>query len=247
MTRLPGIPHLLTIALFLSASPVCLSDDARFLEPLRPMIRQTVGEMDQIPPDRREVLTQSAERIAESLRTDGTINLKFICTHNSRRSHLSQVWAEAAAAYFEISGITTSSGGTAVTACNPRTIRSLRRSGFSVVQTSPGDNPVYLLQYGEDAPVLRLYSKLHDAPEQPDRNFIAMLCCADADESCPEIPGALARVPLHYADPKSADGTPHEAAAYDQCSHLIAAEMFYLMSRVAALRKGTNPLPTASE
>jgi len=247
MTRLPGIPHLLTIAVFLSASLESFADDARFLEPLRPLIRQKVSTASLVPTDRREVLNRAADRIAENLRTDGTIHLKFICTHNSRRSHLSQVWAEVAAAYFEISGITTSSGGTAVTACNPRTIRSLRRSGFSVVQAAPGENPMYLLQFGDDSPVLRLYSKLHDAPEQPDRNFIAMLCCADADESCPEIPGALARVPLHYADPKSADGTPNEAAAYDQCSHLIAAEMFYLMSRVAALRKGTNPLPTASE
>jgi arsenate reductase len=33
------------------------------------------------------------------------IKLNLICTHNSRRSHLAQVWAQTAAAYFNLKNV----------------------------------------------------------------------------------------------------------------------------------------------
>lgn len=245
----PNSPGWIAVLIWmsLSAAVPTIAGEEQFLEPLRPTLRELHSTIGLVPAERQQVLEACAQRIADALEATGTVSLKFICTHNSRRSHLSQVWGEVAAVYYEVPGILTSSGGTAVTACNPRTVQSLRRSGFSVVQLDWRENPVYALQYGELLPVARLQSKLHDGPGQPSQGFIAMLCCSDADESCPIIEGSIARVPLHYTDPKTADGTSHEAASYDQCSRVIGTEMFFLMSRVAAMTQ-ERPVPqTESE
>src|SRR5690625_4440314 len=60
------------------------------------------------------------------------IRLHFICTHNSRRSHLSQVWAQALAYHFNINNIVCYSGGTETTAVYPMVIETLEESGFQV-------------------------------------------------------------------------------------------------------------------
>lgn len=210
------------------------ADRPQFIEPLQPTLERVAMLADALPQQRREILNDAAQHIAAGIRAGSPPQLIFICTHNSRRSQLGQVWGEIAAAYYDIPGVATFSGGTAATACNPRTIAALRRAGFSVVQSSLGENPRYLVQYAEGRPAISLSSKRFDGEGNPQHGFVAMMCCSDADEDCPIIPGATARVPLHYDDPKSADGTPEEAARYDERSSQIAAEMFYLMSATAA-------------
>jgi arsenate reductase len=71
------------------------------------------------------------------------IRLNFICTHNSRRSQFSQIWAQTAADYFEIPAFCYS-GGVEVTACNERTIHSLERSGF-IISKHGHSNPIYFI------------------------------------------------------------------------------------------------------
>ena len=46
------------------------------------------------------------------------IQLMFVCTHNSRRSHISQQRAQASAAYLNVDNVQTFSGGTEATAFN---------------------------------------------------------------------------------------------------------------------------------
>jgi hypothetical protein len=58
------------------------------------------------------------------------------------------------------------------------------------------------------------------------------MTCSEADKNCPVVRGAAVRVALPYEDPKVADGTPAEAARYDERSRQIATEMFYLFSEV---------------
>ena len=160
------------------------------------------------------------------------VQLIFICTHNSRRSQFAQVWAQIASAYFNIP-VHCYSGGTEVTACNERTISSLKRSGLKVtISDQDKENPVYQVFYSDKANPIQLFSKIYDNPVNPNKNFAAIMTCSDADANCPFIPGAEIRTPLNYEDPKDFDGTSEETVKYDERSKQIAAEMFYIMSKV---------------
>lgn len=203
------------------------------LETLQPYVADIVESRDEIPEVRRALLDEMAAFISERVQAGEPVPITFICTANSRRSHLGQVWAQTAAAYYGIPGVTAYSGGTESTACNIRTVRALRRAGFSVVQATNEDNPHYLIQYADGTPPIEAYSKVYDADENPSEGYLAAMCCADADENCPVVHGSLARIRLCYDDPKVADGTPEENARYDERCRQIAIEMFYVMSQVA--------------
>ncbi|GAB5404173.1 MAG: protein-tyrosine-phosphatase [Aureliella sp.] len=183
---------------------------------------------------RVELLSGAANEIAKAVKEVGNVGLNFICTHNSRRSHLSQLWAAVACRAYGIGTINSISGGTEATACNERIVRSLRRAGLSIVAADPtNSNPRYFAQFEESTPPLELFSKRFDDADNPSDNFFAMMCCSDADDKCPVITGAIQRVALHYQDPKSADGTPAEAATYDTRRDQIAGEMFFLIRQVS--------------
>jgi len=56
-----------------------------------------------ISDERKALLITIAEKTNDVLlHTNLDIHLNFICTHNSRRSQLTQVWAYYAATYFEL-------------------------------------------------------------------------------------------------------------------------------------------------
>lgn len=226
------------ISLFVIASFMNAAQAKEFqpLETLAPTFATVLRGVDDLPAERRTVLDDATAAIQKSLGAGGEVALTFICTHNSRRSHLAQLWAQVAAEYFAVPGIKTYSGGIEVTACNIRTVRSLRRSGFQVVASSQSENPRYLVQFAEAMAPMAFYSKIYDKGDNPSDNFIAMMCCSDVDEKCPVVSGATARIPLHYIDPKVADDTAEEAATYDARSLQIASEMFYVFKQVAAIR-----------
>ena len=158
------------------------------------------------------------------------VKLVFICTHNSRRSQLAQVWAKTAAQYYNVN-VECFSGGTEATAFNKRAIAALERAGFHI--TSKGEsNPVYQVSYSDDALPITAYSKMYDDQANPTSGFAAVMTCSDADANCPFIPGAEIRIPLNYNDPKEFDNTTEETAKYDERSKQIASEMFYIMSKV---------------
>jgi protein-tyrosine-phosphatase len=230
MARVPVVILMTTIASNNQAGEPSLS---QLIEPLRSYVAEATAPFDSIPDERRSVLRQAATFIAQRREKGEPAALTFICTHNSRRSHLSQVWAQTAACCYGLSNVRTFSGGTAATACDVRTVRALRRAGFSVVASTEGDNPVYLVQYSEGAAPLKSYSKLYRAKENPQKDYAAMMCCSDVDERCPIVFGAAARISLHYQDPKVADNTPEESAKYDERCRQIAVEMSYVMSLAA--------------
>ena len=157
--------------------------------------------------------------------------LNFICTHNSRRSHLGQIWLQMAAAYYEIDLVLAYSGGTEETAFNPRAVAALQRAGFAV-EAGTGENPRYKISSSLENLHLVSFSKKYDHLENPKKEFCAVMTCAEADEACPVIFGADLRMKLLYEDPKSADGTDHERTAYDARCFQIATEMFYVMKQV---------------
>jgi protein-tyrosine-phosphatase len=206
--------------------------ESDLIQPLVPSVKQAVGDFGRIDSTRKSELQRAAAFIRQRIEQGKPAEVTFVCVANSRRSHLAQIWAQTAAAYYGLANVTTYSGGTQVLACNIRTIRALRRAGFSIVQSTSGTNPVYLAQYSETRPAVKMYSKVYSAEENPQKDFAALFCCDQAAESCPVVTGAALRVPIPYVDPKAADNSPAEEATYDERSRQIAREMFYLMSTV---------------
>lgn len=183
-----------------------------------------------IPLERKALLEKIAGSIQTSLAAGGPVNLNFICTENSRRSHLSHFMAAAAAHHFGVP-VQTFSGGTKVSACNPRTIAALQRAGFHVT-AADGNNPRYGVQWSAGVAPLLAFSKLYDAPENPQDGFIAIMVCSHADENCPFIPTAKQRFAVTFNDPKVADGTPEEAATYDARLLEIGSQFYYLFKTI---------------
>jgi arsenate reductase len=206
----------------------------RLIEPLRPYVEEVIGQLDGIPVERKQILDQIGRDIAGRLQSEtGSAWLIYICTHNSRRSHMAQLWAQTAACYYELDQVNTFSGGTKATACNIRTVSALRRAGFSIVTAEDGDNPVFLIQFSDERPPMKAYSKIYNQGDNPKDDFIALMCCSEADMSCPIVDGASSRYAIHYVDPKERDDTDEEVLAYDSRCREIAREMFYLMSQVS--------------
>jgi protein-tyrosine-phosphatase len=186
-----------------------------------------------IPEERRETLERIASFVHERRAAGQPARLMFICTHNSRRSHMSQIWAATAAAWYGIDGVETYSGGTEATAFNPRAVAAMRRAGFDIDEvTSDVANPHYAIRFALDRPTLDVFSKTFDAVSNPSSDFAAIMNCSEADDACPIVAGAALRISLPYDDPKLADGSPEEADRYDERARQIAREMFYLFSRV---------------
>jgi len=183
-----------------------------------------------IPSTRKVWLTEIIEYIKSKIENNQEINLNFICTHNSRRSQLSQVWAKVASVYYGIE-MNSYSGGVEVTAFNERAIDSLVRSGFSILFEN-SINPKYEISYSENENPIIAFSKLFDDDFNKADYFAAIMTCSDADENCPHIPNAEKRIPLRYEDPKSYDDTPFELEKYDERSLQIASEMFYVFSQI---------------
>jgi len=188
--------------------------------------------LTEVSADRQAVLQPLVICIQTKIASQSPINLTFICTHNSRRSHLGQVWAQVAAAYFGIKNVHSFSGGTEATACNPRTIAAFQRAGLEVVKTTDSENPVYKISFDDSVVSIVAFSKVYDQAPNPSRGFAAIMTCDHAEANCPFIPGAEKRLPIMYIDPKVSDDTPAEAATYDARCRQIATEMKWVFGQV---------------
>lgn len=58
------------------------------------------------------------------------------------------------------------------------------------------------------------------------------MTCSEAEEACPVVIGAAARISLSYEDPKLYDNTAQEAAAYRQRCRQIAAELNFVFDQL---------------
>lgn len=183
-----------------------------------------------IPEERKAILQVLIEYIQQKVDQDKEINLNFICTHNSRRSQFSQIWGKVAAAYYDID-INSYSGGVEVTAFNERAVASIKRFGLRVTKEGNG-NPKYFVFFSDGEDPIVTFSKVYDDPANAPSGFAAVMTCSHADENCPFIPGAEARIPVRYEDPKAFDDTEKEAEMYDARSLQIASEMLYVFSRI---------------
>lgn len=184
---------------------------------------------DNIPEDRKEMLDEVRQSLQEILDNKKQLNLHFICTHNSRRSQMAQVLAQALASMYK-KNITCYSGGTEVTAFNFTAVETLHEFGFRV-KVKGEQNPTYTVSYDESNPSIRAFSKRFDDASIPEE-FVAIMTCSDADKNCPFIPNALLRIPVRYEDPNVSDGTPNARNHYKNVAMQIATEWNYIISQL---------------
>lgn len=178
-----------------------------------------------------------ADWIAERRAKGEPAHLLFVCTHNSRRSHMGQLWAAAAAAHAGLDHVQTWSGGTEATAFNPRSVRALSTHGFQIEDTGERaptgkNNVIYRTSLGQGVPEITGFSKVYSHAANPSSGFAAIMVCTSADAACPYVDGADLRVSVPFVDPKVSDGTPEEEATYLAKSEEIGRELAWLMAQV---------------
>lgn len=201
---------------------------------MHPELQQIIKDLtpDSVSVERQEVLQPLIEYIQAKVIGNQPIRLNFICTHNSRRSHLSQVWAQTMGSHFGIQNLSCYSGGTEATALFPKVAETLIQQGFSIQHISEGSNPVYAIKYSSNEPAIIGFSKCFDDDFNPQSDFAAIMTCSSADEGCPFIAGAEKRLPIRYEDPKAFDNTPLMDIKYAERSIEIATEMKYVFSNI---------------
>lgn len=175
-----------------------------------------------------------SDYLAKKFKHQETPKVIVICTHNSRRSHLGQIWLAVAANYYDLPKIETFSGGTEATAFNPRAVAALQRVGFQIDQNEfvTPTNPIYEIKWSIDQVPYLAFSKKYDTPPNPTEKFAAIMVCTEADKGCPIIPNVELRLPLPYDDPKAFDDTLQEAAKYDERCRQIGREILFVFSHI---------------
>ncbi len=182
--------------------------------------------------ERKTVLQPLIDYINSKKKEEKPIQLNFICTHNSRRSHLAQIWAQTMAEYFRIKNITCYSGGTEATAVYPMVVETLENTGFEILKEGDSKNPVYSIKYALEKSPIIAFSKKYDDEANPAADFAAIMTCSHADEGCPFVAGSEKRISIMYEDPKISDGTPQQKEVYLERSIQIATEMKFIFSQI---------------
>lgn len=188
--------------------------------------------LETISSERKAVLQPLIDFIQSKVSNNQEIRINFICTHNSRRSHLSQVWAQTMANYFDIKNVFCYSAGTEATALFPMVSETLQNSGFQINTISKNENPVYSIKYADNEHPIIGFSKKLDDDFNPKSEFAAIMTCDSANEACPFVPGAEKRIPITFQDPKVFDNTPQQVEKYKERSLQIATELFYVFSQI---------------
>lgn len=188
--------------------------------------------LHEISKERQRILQPFIDFIQQKARNREIININFICTHNSRRSHLAQYWAHAAACYYCISNVNCYSGGIEETALFSKIADTLRHQGFNIFKIAPGNNPIYGIKYEEGQVPIIGFSKKYNHVFNPNLEYAAVMTCSEADEKCPYIPEIEKRILIAYDDPGKSDGTFEQEKVYRERSIQIGAEMMYVFSKI---------------
>ena len=204
--------------------------DAQNINPvLKKNIKAVEKQFDEINEARKKELTMLADKIKQQINEQGSSKVTFVCTHNSRRSQLAELWLRAASEYYGLENIASYSGGTEATAFNPRMVDAVLRFGFYLRRSKDATNPRYLASIdSKHTNDHTMFSKKYDDEFNPGKDFIAVMVCSQADAECPFVPGAYSRISLPYEDPKAFDDTDQEATAYDQKVEEIGRELLFV-------------------
>ena len=191
-----------------------------------------ISAKELVSEDRKAVLSALIDYLQSKRGATKSVILEFICTHNSRRSQLAQVWAEIAAKYYNFENLSCYSGGTEQTAVYPTVLAAIKSQGCQVISLSDGQNPIYGVKYSESQLPILLFSKIVTHEYNPTKGFAALMTCSEAAENCPVVFGMERRLSLPYIDPKATDGSEKEQEAYLATAEQIAAEMLYVFSKL---------------
>ena len=208
--------------------------NSTLLEKIATVCAEFEKEFSLISAERKRQLDKLSEYITHKFRHQETPQLIVICTHNSRRSHLGQIWLAVGADFYGLPSIATFSGGTEATTFNHRAVATLQTIGFEIdtkEMITPA-NPIYAINWRQTEQPYKAFSKKYDNPPNPSHNFGAIMVCTSADVGCPVVAGADFRVALPFEDPKAFDDTPLESEKYRERSRQIGREMLYVLSQV---------------
>ena len=208
-----------------NGSPMIFSELQTTIKVLQP---------ERITKERKLILQPLVDYLQHKVMSNEPVRLNFICTHNSRRSHLLQVWAQTMAHYFKIDNLFCYSGGTEDTALFPMVAQTLQNSDFDIRTLASGKNPIYSIKYAANEHPIIGFSKGYDDDFNPTSEFAAIMTCAQADGNCPFIAGAEKRIAITFEDPKAFDNTPQEAEMYNKRSLQIATELLFVFSQINA-------------
>lgn len=205
------------------------------MQPLFPAIEQYIAQLsiEAITEERKLILAPLVAFIRQKKEAREPILINFICTHNSRRSIFSQVWAQVMAHYYGVPQVTCFSGGTEATRIALPIIATLEAIGFRIEIDGPENNPLHHIMYADAIGPVPGFSKKYNDAFNPQRDFAAVMTCSEADAGCPMVQGSAVRIPITYADPKLFDGTPEAEQRYAERCQQIATEMKYIFSRLA--------------
>lgn len=215
-------------------------NEHKIRKPMYQNLKTSIEEIAQkviVDNNRKEVLDNFSNFIAREILSHTKCNLNFICTHNSRRSHLSQIWAWVFSRHFNLNTVDFFSGGTEATALFSLVQQVLVEKGIQsdIIGYKTTDNPIYYFKMSEDVLPLMGFSKKYDDSYNPSQGYIAVMTCSHANENCPLVLGAKSRIALTYEDPKAFDHTPLQLAKYRERSNEIAAEMYVVFKQVSEL------------
>jgi arsenate reductase len=214
-------------------TPASINPAPTFFDPLKQTIKNLIAQFDAIGIERKHLLQELSDFVARKSINKHKISLIFICTHNSRRSHIAQIWAQTAAAYFGIKNVQCYSGDTEATAFNPRAVEALKQVGFLIIKTAGVDNPIYHVSFSSEGDTIVAFSKVFDSETNPSENFAGVMTCSHAEANCPVVRGMEKRISLPYDDPKEFDGSEHEAAKYLERVNEIDREILFAFSCVS--------------
>lgn len=186
-------------------------------------------QFNEITSERKILLERISSYIKDKMERGESVQLIYICTHNSRRSHFGQIWATVAGKFYRIQNVLAYSGGTEATAFHPNAIAALKRAGFVIRKKEEVINPLYEVDYSDGQHTV-CFSKEYNHKNNPQSNFAAIMTCSEAEENCPFIPGAELRIATTYNDPKAFDNSPQQDIQYDQRCRQIALETLYVFS-----------------
>jgi protein-tyrosine-phosphatase len=212
------------------------SRNANIYAPISTYLKAVEKDFNKISDERKAALDKVAVYIKQKLKTENKASLVFICTHNSRRSQMAQLWSNAAANFYGIVGVENFSGGTEMTAFNDRAVKALRNAGFVITKKTEETNSAYEVKFSDDNASIICFSKKYKDAPNPTSNFAAIMTCSSADKNCPIVSGSTARIAIPYEDPKEADGKPNEEAVYNERCRQIATEMMYIFSQVRKIK-----------
>ena len=199
-------------------------------------ISQLKANASTIRVERKKALDHLAAVINRQISEEGSSVVKFVCTHNSRRSQLAEFCMDILARENGLP-IMSLSAGTESTAFNPRMVKAIESFGFELIKYGQEPNPLYIYRISHND--LYYYSKKWDEELINYGKNIIVTVCDDAGENCPVIPSTFERIHLNYKDPKAFDNTPDESKAYSDKVIEIGTEMHYIIEQLSSFKKRT--------